>query len=527
MELVDRGFRPKQSLIDQWIQTPMPPDALARFMNSDLKDTSLPTIPEDFDNNSTSLPSMVLQIVDAVDIGNSTHSLLSNLEADNPVRQVYKKKGDVQFPRHTLRWTLSDGYKQVPALEYEPIPELDLLTPFGCKLLIKTCQVRHGILFLTPSSVTVYGGQVSSLYDGDMLATLERRFNERLRMPAQVPPAEHQLTWQRPTSLDSISDVKKNGDFDKKMEQITQDFAALDSQHTQTQSRYRTKSAYDASTDNATYDSSKRSTAYDSYKRSTAYDSSEPSIRYGSPKGNATYDAPRPSAIYSASQDSVPYNAPKDNTAYDSSWSGARYGSFKDSASEDSTPYDASKGNAAFDSSKRSTTYDSYKRDKTYSSSKYNTTYSSSRDNAMYNSSRDNATYNSSRDNTMYNSFRDNTTYDSPKPRATYGSPKDNTPYNSYKPGVKYGSRKDNTPYSSYKPSATYGSPKENTSYNSYKPSTTYGSPKENTSYSSSMPSTRYGASNDSATEDSPEANQDRISKETTRMELANFQFSK
>lgn len=49
------------------------------------------------------------------------------------------------------------------------------------QLLLKSCQVRRGILLLEPSNVKVLGGQVPSLYGHNMLAELEKRFKKQLR----------------------------------------------------------------------------------------------------------------------------------------------------------------------------------------------------------------------------------------------------------------------------------------------------------------------------------------------------------
>ena len=215
------GIQAKQDYIEQWLRDRPPRGSdttetmhnsiLQHFLSKDLKDTSIPTIPSNY--GSAPLDSfppgqgIVLQIVDVQDISNSTHSLLNNLATVAPVRQVYVRRAtesDIQFSRGTLRWTLTDGYKEIVALEYERIPQLKLTTPFGCKvklperirkkmklvftrsliffiqLFIKPCEVRSGLLFLKPANVKILGGQVESLFGGNMLEELERRFKAKL-----------------------------------------------------------------------------------------------------------------------------------------------------------------------------------------------------------------------------------------------------------------------------------------------------------------------------------------------------------
>ena len=110
------------------------------FLQRDMADTCLPTIPSDFGGDQLSVfptKSTVLQIVDTKDMSHSTHSLLNELATVTPVRQVYTRRAadaDVNFPRGTLRWSLTDGTHQIVAIEMKRINELQLKTPFGCKV---------------------------------------------------------------------------------------------------------------------------------------------------------------------------------------------------------------------------------------------------------------------------------------------------------------------------------------------------------------------------------------------------------
>ncbi|KAG0770312.1 hypothetical protein G6F60_004932 [Rhizopus arrhizus] len=176
------------------------------FLHKDLALTSEPVIPENFGSNPVeTFPlghlrhggGVVLQIQDTTDIRYSTLSLLNNLTNATPVRQVYVERSEdekVDFTRGMLRWTLTDGKNQIQAIEMEAIPDLSLTTPFGCKILVKSCQVRRGMLLLTKNNIKVLGGDVSELYGGDMLKELESRFKESIGLtentiPASQPPS--------------------------------------------------------------------------------------------------------------------------------------------------------------------------------------------------------------------------------------------------------------------------------------------------------------------------------------------------
>ncbi|CEP19528.1 hypothetical protein [Parasitella parasitica] len=167
-------------------------ELVAEFLKTDISASSVPVIQDDYDKNSVdTFPvgylregcGVVLQIQDALDIRHSTFSILNSLRNATPVRQTYIERNegdDVNLPRGMLQWVLTDGTKQIYGIELETIPGLDLKTPFGCKLLIKRCRVRRGMLLLTKDNVKVLGGNVVGLYGGDMIAELEDRCKRKL-----------------------------------------------------------------------------------------------------------------------------------------------------------------------------------------------------------------------------------------------------------------------------------------------------------------------------------------------------------
>lgn len=101
------------------------------FLCKDLSISSEPVIPDNFgvDPVDTFPPGhlrqgggVVLQIQDTNEITTSTFSLLNTLSEGGTI------------PRGLLRWTLTDGIRQVQAMEMETIPELNLKTLLGCKV---------------------------------------------------------------------------------------------------------------------------------------------------------------------------------------------------------------------------------------------------------------------------------------------------------------------------------------------------------------------------------------------------------
>jgi hypothetical protein len=117
------------------------------FLNSDISETSVPVIPDNFAQfHEVMFPSfssgVIFQIIDIIDIENSAQSLLNTITASTPVRQVYHQlptepTGPVNFPRGTLRLDVTDGYRAIAALELKSIPGLSMNTCLGAKVCIK------------------------------------------------------------------------------------------------------------------------------------------------------------------------------------------------------------------------------------------------------------------------------------------------------------------------------------------------------------------------------------------------------
>ncbi|KAG0163152.1 recQ-mediated genome instability protein 1 [Apophysomyces sp. BC1034] len=181
------------------------------FLNKDIAITSKPVLPDDYGQEPlSSFPAIqqrhsgvVLQIKDTLDISHSTHSLLDNFSAVTTVRSVYTSReadDEVSFKRGVLRWTLTDGTKEVQALEFKTISQLNLTTPFGCK----NCQVRRGVLLLDPSKIKVLGGQVPALYQDNMAAELRRRLQMRLGLSTDNQQLEPSATRPAPPQIEPM-----------------------------------------------------------------------------------------------------------------------------------------------------------------------------------------------------------------------------------------------------------------------------------------------------------------------------------
>jgi RecQ mediated genome instability protein len=114
------------------------------FLETDIVQSSIPVIPPNFGQLHdilfpASSKGIILQINDIIDIENSAQSLLNAITASNPVRQVYQQapaesNAPVNFPRGTLKLAVTDGYREVTALEVKRITSLSMNVPIGAKV---------------------------------------------------------------------------------------------------------------------------------------------------------------------------------------------------------------------------------------------------------------------------------------------------------------------------------------------------------------------------------------------------------
>ncbi|KAI6681783.1 hypothetical protein NL676_035664 [Syzygium grande] len=194
------------------VDDPSDAAALADAVESDLLNTDLRII------GSRTLPDrkashlhgpMVLQISAVRDIARSS------------IEEASKSSGGNRM----LRLTLTDGHSEMTAVEYSHIPALpDDVVPGTKVRLEKKVAVYSGILCLTPTTLTILGGVVQSLFDEwQMNRKYSGLSRESLKLSQQSdaggpPPFEklqirassHQSTHQRRYSHNpETSNVKK------------------------------------------------------------------------------------------------------------------------------------------------------------------------------------------------------------------------------------------------------------------------------------------------------------------------------
>ncbi|XP_041972981.1 tudor domain-containing protein 3 isoform X1 [Aricia agestis] len=125
-------------------------DLIKKALDFDLRDVGEQAFPEDFTKDPTKLENpIVVQI--------------------QKVRNVSAPKANEEStsaPR-MLKLTLHDGKSTCTGLETSPIPSLSINTPPGTKLLLKNedLEVCHGIIWLTPSVISVLGGKVAHMIE--------------------------------------------------------------------------------------------------------------------------------------------------------------------------------------------------------------------------------------------------------------------------------------------------------------------------------------------------------------------------
>ena len=158
----------------------------------------------------------LVQVVGIMDVGVSAQSLY-----DAWISR--KAEPTTPFPRGMLRLELSDGFIQQPvmAYEYEPIPDLNLLTCLGTKLLLRHPIQERGILLLSPQSVCVLGGTIPELDSHAALA-------ERICAPLNKDVSTLKVLQRHATTSQSSAITSKNNSVEsesqfKRVEEKRQD----------------------------------------------------------------------------------------------------------------------------------------------------------------------------------------------------------------------------------------------------------------------------------------------------------------
>ena len=161
----------------------------------------------------------LVQVVGIMDVGVSAQSLY-----DAWISR--KAEPTTPFPRGMLRLELSDGFIQQPimAYEYEPIPDLSLLTCLGTKLLLRHPIQERGILLLSPQSVCVLGGTIPEL---DSHAALAERICAPLNKDVFTLKVQRHPTTSLSFAYPSkINSVESESQF-KRVEEKQPDMEAI------------------------------------------------------------------------------------------------------------------------------------------------------------------------------------------------------------------------------------------------------------------------------------------------------------
>lgn len=149
----------QQQALEQWLQT-------------DLRSLGTPSLPAAVSEAvKTELQGNICVQLDSLqDVSQPAYVQLQRLRGRErandevgAVTQVTQRPWEAA-PTRMLMLQLTDGVRSVEAMEYKPVPQLNISLPAGTKLLLKgpiTC--RLGVLLLGPQNVQVLGGEVEEL----------------------------------------------------------------------------------------------------------------------------------------------------------------------------------------------------------------------------------------------------------------------------------------------------------------------------------------------------------------------------
>ncbi|CAH0759418.1 unnamed protein product [Diatraea saccharalis] len=121
-----------------------------RALDFDLRDIGDAAFPEDFPKDPSKLEKPIIVQIQKI---RNVSAPKANEESNSAPRM--------------LKLTLHDGKSTCTGLEISPISSLSINTPPGTKLLLNPdgLDVCHGVIWLTPSVITVMGGKVSHMIE--------------------------------------------------------------------------------------------------------------------------------------------------------------------------------------------------------------------------------------------------------------------------------------------------------------------------------------------------------------------------
>ncbi|KNE57405.1 hypothetical protein, variant [Allomyces macrogynus ATCC 38327] len=189
---------------------------LSQYLLADLRHVAEPTLPPhaaSFDHTNLVIRDAVLQIMAIDEVGESTLRVVDALEAllaynkaaangqpppPPPPNAGGRGGGRARarasaptIPRTMLKLYLTDGHTNLVGMEYQPMPFLSLLMPVGAKIRVQNVRCSRGVLFLTPETTQLLGGEVEELKITmpDLIARLKAKIG-LLEHPnaARAPP---------------------------------------------------------------------------------------------------------------------------------------------------------------------------------------------------------------------------------------------------------------------------------------------------------------------------------------------------
>ncbi|KAJ3120995.1 hypothetical protein HK098_004084 [Nowakowskiella sp. JEL0407] len=173
--------------------------------------------------------------------GNFVNSIMTDasLTVEEKIRRF--------LPRTMLKYTVSDGYQELPAIELIPIMELSLASKLGIKIEVRNSIIRRGMLLLEPKNVTVIGGDIPEWNEEFILDRLERNLRAKLNMEPMIPeniPNFNNNDEVIPTLTTAMSSVNNTAVNDLDFDVDIDDFALAEIEQ-----RYNTpNTAFSAST---------------------------------------------------------------------------------------------------------------------------------------------------------------------------------------------------------------------------------------------------------------------------------------
>ncbi|RZC34245.1 recQ-mediated genome instability protein 1-like, partial [Asbolus verrucosus] len=160
-----------------------------QWLITDLRDVEVPCLPPNLSSQKyfTLNGNFCLQMMQVVDISKPKLWQLQKIRNSNALTRATQQDGDtVGTGKRLLQLTLTDGVQEVEAMEYRPVPSLNLNLSPGIKVRIMgPVIVRRGRLMLEQQNVKVLGGEVEDILVSHAAENVLARF---LKLPENPNP---------------------------------------------------------------------------------------------------------------------------------------------------------------------------------------------------------------------------------------------------------------------------------------------------------------------------------------------------